>query len=208
MPIRSDSVVRELAARWAVRLDAGDCSAKEMERLDAWLNADPSHRAALDAARDLWCELNVPALEAVRRPPSSPDTKSHRSLLWPSVGATVVLTIAAWIARDEWPIPLRADEWTGVGESRWVSLDDGSRVQLNTDSAISVDYSGRKRGVTLLKGEAAFEVAHDSSRPFQVNAAGGTVTALGTVFQVRIVEGTDVATHVVVTEGRVQVRSG
>ena len=199
-----DSLLRKQAAAWAVRLDAGDCSAEDIQRLDAWLAADPSRRPALDAARALWLELNVPALESMRR---GDDTPKRPPLRWLGIAATVLMTIAAlgWVTRDDWLIALRADQQTAVGESRWMMLDDGSRIQLNTQTAVAVDYSRDTRAITLLRGEAAFEVAHDPSRPFRVTAANGTVTALGTVFQVRIDEG--LVTSVIVTQGRVRVRT-
>ena len=59
---------------------------------------------------------------------------------------------------------------------RWhvkiVTLEDGSRVQLNAGTAIAKDFSGGQRRLTFLKGEALFEVAPDPSRPFTVEAAG------------------------------------
>lgn len=200
-----DFDLRERAAGWAVRLDAGDCPEEELKQLDAWLAADPAHRAALNAARALWLELDVPALESVHRIP--PRLVQRRSLGWIAVAATVLMSVGiASVTRDEWLMQIRADERTAVGESRWVTLEDGSRIQLNTQTAIAVDYSRSQRTITLLEGEAAFEVAHDPARPFRVIAADGAVTALGTVFQVRIDAGP--ATHVVVAEGRVRVRSG
>lgn len=80
---------------------------------------------------------------------------------------------------------LRADAMTETGERRDVRLGDGSVVQLNTDSAIAIDYSPDRRTVRLLGGEAAFSVAGDPERPFVVEAAEGTITALGTRFVVR-----------------------
>ncbi|MFX9169461.1 FecR domain-containing protein, partial [Acinetobacter baumannii] len=61
---------------------------------------------------------------------------------------------------------LRADHATGVGERRDLALADGSHVLLNTDSALSVDYTADRRGVALQRGEAFFAVARDPARPF------------------------------------------
>lgn len=89
---------------------------------------------------------------------------------------------------------LEADHMTEVAEQRIVRLDDGSTVQLAPRSAIGVLYGAERRHVRLLKGEAFFEVAHDSRRPFVVEAAGLDVTALGTAFDVRLGgEGTGIA---------------
>jgi transmembrane sensor len=84
------------------------------------------------------------------------------------------------------PILLRADFHTGYGEMRDIRLSDGSIVHLNSNSALAVSIDGNQRQLTLLQGEAWFEVSPDSNRPFQVHAEHGTVTALGTAFNVRL----------------------
>jgi len=75
---------------------------------------------------------------------------------------------------------------TAKGERRTVRLGDGTAVTLNTDSAIRVAYAPGRRLVRLLRGQVLFEVAKDHSRPFVVQAAGRQVTALGTIFEVRL----------------------
>lgn len=73
---------------------------------------------------------------------------------------------------------------TAVSEQRDVLLADGSRITLNTDTALTVRYAASSRRVDLERGEAIFAVKHDVARPFEV-VAGQTVTrALGTEFNV------------------------
>jgi transmembrane sensor len=91
-----------------------------------------------------------------------------------------------------------------------IVLDDGSIVHLNTHSAIRVRLSSDHREVTLERGEALFKVAHDSSRPFDVEAAGTTVRAVGTEFSVRLREPGEQTfgrkdVEVLVKEGRVAI---
>jgi transmembrane sensor len=100
---------------------------------------------------------------------------------------------------------LRGAERTGVAETRIITLPDGSRVQLNARSAIAVDYAHDARRVSLLRGEAFFNVAPDASRPFSVSAGDGVVTALGTAFDVATEAG---RTEVTVTEHRVRISGG
>jgi transmembrane sensor len=90
---------------------------------------------------------------------------------------------------------------TRVGEQKKVQLADGSVVQLNTKSAIRVDYTESVRNVFLLYGEAYFDVAKNPLRLFSVFAAANVVTALGTAFAVRLQP--DAALDVTVEEGRV-----
>ena len=75
---------------------------------------------------------------------------------------------------------------TDIGERRTVALADGSTLTLNTATRAVVDLQSQSRTVRLLSGEALFEVARDRMRPFRVHAGHSTITALGTVFDVRL----------------------
>lgn len=125
-----------------------------------------------------------------------------------AIGVTAVVTLAmvgALIALLQGPF---ADKEaisafkTGAGELREVTLPDGSTVSLGARSVMSVHYSSSKRVVFFEQGDALFTVAHNRDRPFQVIAGGGTVTAVGTQFNVK--HSVDQVT-VTVTEGAVEV---
>jgi transmembrane sensor len=118
--------------------------------------------------------------------------------------ALAAVAIVLFFGFDEISILWRADFSTGTGEVKIVTLEDGSRVQLNADTAIAKDFSGGRRRLTLIKGEAWFEVASDPPRPFIVEAEGGATTALGTSFDIA----TETArTDVTVTAHRVAVEN-
>jgi transmembrane sensor len=93
---------------------------------------------------------------------------------------------------------------TVIGEQARYSLADGSTITLNTNSEVRIDYSDTRRVVTLVRGEANFDVAKDMTRPFMVYAGDGMVRAVGTAFNVRYKEG---YVDVTVSEGRVKVFS-
>ena len=95
-----------------------------------------------------------------------------------------------------------ADYSTAVGQQRSVELTDGSKLQLNSGSRVSVDYSETNRRITLHSGEVYAEVAHDPDRPFVVDAGLGRATALGTSFAV---ERRQESFEVIVTSNRVKV---
>src|SRR3546814_7213537 len=69
---------------------------------------------------------------------------------------------------------------TTTGEQRTVALDDGSRVVLDTDSDLQVQYGKRERRLTLLKGRADFQVQHDTDRPFVVLVGDASVDVKST----------------------------
>lgn len=97
---------------------------------------------------------------------------------------------------------------TAAVDQRVVTLSDGSIMELGPDSAVDVNYQTSVRQITLVRGQAVFTVSKNPNRPFVVNAGNGSVTAIGTVFnvrkrqseiQVRVLEGT-VAVRPVSTE--------
>jgi ferric-dicitrate binding protein FerR (iron transport regulator) len=95
---------------------------------------------------------------------------------------------------------------TNVGEFRRVLLEDGSSIQLNTDTEVRVRYSSRYRHVDLTHGEALFQVAKNKEKPFDVEAGNTTVRAVGTAFSVRLHEaGSNERVDVVVSEGRIAI---
>ncbi|WP_073955939.1 FecR domain-containing protein [Thalassospira sp. TSL5-1] len=97
---------------------------------------------------------------------------------------------------------LFADYATGIGEQKTITLADGTVVYLNTASALSVHYTPTRREVHLQAGEAWFDVHKNPNRPFVVMAGNGQARAVGTSYDVALVDG---AVHVRVSEGIVAV---
>lgn len=204
----------EEAARRLVRLQSDAVTDAERRDTEAWLAARPEHRAAFDGLRAVWSALDRmpdprPAASVVPMRRNPPARSSARSSVGPSVGRRLALPalLAASVAMAAVFGPatldrLGSDHSTAAGERRTVTLADGSQVQLNTDSAIAVDFSGPTRRVTLHRGEAFFTVTSDRSRPFEVTAMGAVTRVVGTRFAVRRMDG---STRVAVEEGTVEV---
>jgi transmembrane sensor len=194
---------RDAAADWWVRLDAGALSPAELAAFRAWLSSGPANEKAFEEVCDLWG-----ASEKLRRRLLPPHVDSitpgpYRKWKWP-VAAVATALLALIFAVDDLRILWRADFRTGTAEIKTVILPDGSRAHLNADSALSLDYAGSRRRVTLLAGEAWFEVEKDPSRPFTVKTVGGAITARGTAFDVST---NKARTEVTVTEHSVDVES-
>jgi transmembrane sensor len=94
---------------------------------------------------------------------------------------------------------------TGFGEQRFVRLDDGSGVTLNTASKIEVKLSKGHRVIRLLQGQALFDVAHDRARPFDVYTGNSILRAVGTRFDVDVRSN---RTTVTIVEGVVSLTHG
>ncbi|MNX83847.1 fec operon regulator FecR [compost metagenome] len=197
--------IEETAAYWLVRQKDG-LSSEEQARFDAWLNAAAEHKTVFWRLEYSWEKTG--RLVALRGPDTlaeaiteaPPPASPRRALPRWAVGlaaalAVVVLSSSALL----WPRP--AHYATNTGERRLVALSDGSRVELNTETRLRAAMSPDSREAWLDKGEAYFEVAHDTSRPFTVHMGDRTVRVLGTRFSVRR-DGDKV--QVLVAEGRVR----
>jgi len=193
--------VHEAATAWWVKRDAGPLSREDRAAFEAWLVANPANRAAFDEVSLLCGELR--ALRPGRAPVASAPVRRGPWLA--SAFALLAASLALTFLFSDIPILWRADFYTGTGETRLVTLEDGSQVQLGAKSAIALHYSAAQRRLTLLEGEAWFHAAPNSVRPFIVQAAGGTVTALGTAFDIAL---GNAHADVAVTEHRVAVSSG
>lgn len=139
-------------------------------------------------------------VEAVDEAVSAPRPfLSRRSILVGSAAATVVAAVGTAIWRYAQDVELYR---TKLGERRNILLADGSRIHLNTASTVEVSLRKDSRHIHLVRGEALFEVAHDPSRPFLVDAGAAKLRAVGTAFNVRIREA---VVELTVTEGVVAV---
>ncbi|USQ94165.1 FecR family protein [Caulobacter sp. RL271] len=205
------------AATWFARLQDDDVSPQDRRDFQHWLNADARHAAAWDAVRATWDDLsgleNDPALAALRADALGAGEAPPRRLNRRALGlaaAGLVATVGGallgrrWLEGDKTPAPA-ADEpvfTTAVGERSTFRLADNSVVTLGTDSAVRVNHWGAERRLTLLRGQAYFQVAKDKTRPFIVSAGDKSVTAVGTAFDVRMEPG---KLSVTLVEGRVRI---
>lgn len=204
-----DNRIDDDAMDWFLRAVEGAMTPEERRNLDDWLLSDPRHRAAFDDIRQTW-DMAGDMAAAFAQPfqtdvtPLRPKRPARRAAMAAGLLAACLALFATAEALDL-PIRLQADYRTPTGEQARVDLPDGSVAYLNTDSAIAVDFSGPTRQVTLLKGEALFEVAKNPARPFDVEALDGQARAVGTAYAVR---DDGQAAQVTVTEGVVQVTTG
>jgi len=204
--------VRAQAAVWVTKLHSEDRS-PEMEReFRKWQAQSAEHREAFEKTTDAWVAAgNIKFADAykalaaqnVRRPGGVYGGFSR----WAVGGVVAVLVAVGLFAGQRWWERGLYD--TAVGEQRVVTLDDGSRMRLNTDTRVRVSFDDSQRTVTVKSGEAIFEVSKDPARPFVVRASGSEVVAVGTAFAVRygaITEGRSNEVIVTLIEGQVNVR--
>jgi len=200
------------ARTWVVRLASGNMTDGDLTALYAWLGESVAHASAFEAERAFWQRLGplqatFERLERDEAVPSIHVPRLRRQRLRQAFVALAALAACLLLLAlaPELSLALRADYRSGPNGTLQVTLADGSRVLLDRNSALAVDFSADERRVALLEGEAFFEVTRDAARPFRVGAAEGVSEAVGTAFAVRLEEG---GARVAVTEGRVAVSAG
>lgn len=214
--------VREDAVAWAISLQETPEDPQTVAAFLSWLEASEKHRAA-------WAHLErtrAIAIEASREPvkPSvaivggqrlpwdqnaiPPDLRTRSATSSRNMAMVLSLVCAILVtAYAALPVimdTLHADHVAGTGQTKRVTLEDGSVVTLGARSSISVDISTRTRSVELLRGVAFFSVRHDPKRPFLARFEGVEARVVGTSFELRRM--TDAAI-VGVSEGTVEVTS-
>lgn len=217
--------LRRTAFEWRVLIESGDPSLDELANFQAWREADPLHADAYDRAISVFDALGTLGREEIDADiyPSPQnnlaDVMKSRFPLglfgspvrFGALAASVAVAVSTaffMAKRFETNVPIEiaappviASYETGRGETRSVTLSDGSNVTLGAASALSVSISSDRRQLVLSRGAALFDVSPDASRPFSVEAGGLTATALGTVFAVRNNGG---VMRLAVSEGRVE----
>lgn len=197
----ANDAILETAALWRQRMIAPDWSADDETALETWLQRDARNQRAFKQVGEVWDFFGQHA--------ASPESLSIRRALlrrvqhearsrWNTPGGVRGLPTRRWLgaglaaavlAGVIWPLATQGEVYqTGVGERRVVILQDGSVLSLDALSRVSVDYSSDARRLTLTRGQARFDVAHDPTRPFRVAARDRVVVATGTAFNIDIVK--------------------
>ena len=187
----------EQAAQWYVTLRDTGASEEDRRAWQAWLAQSEEHIGAwrfIEAVSRRFEPLRgrgqggtAAAVAGVGS--SLRFTARRRHLIGGLVGA-LGAGLVGWYGWQRTALPelvaaLRADLRTDRGEHRNLDLADGTRVWLNTSTAVNVDYAGEERRLVLLAGELLVETAVDSlRRPFYVDTRFGRMQALGTRFTV------------------------
>jgi len=193
------------AADWLARQDAAPLSETEQQAFDGWLAEDERHLGAYVRLRAVWARLDrLGALRPAASDAVAPPASWRRP--WQAAAAILVVALlgGGLYGSSRMERPHTYD--TAVGEMRRLAMEDGSVVEMNTDSEVNVAYSDHSRDIWLAHGESNFTVAKNKDRPFIVHAGDATVTAVGTAFSVDATRPGEL--RVAVSEGTVAVKHG
>jgi transmembrane sensor len=193
-----DKPLSDQAIQWFVRLNSGERREIDTRQFEQWLAASHAHRRAFERVEEMWQKMDglktasFPELDQAIARWEAGDLSGKRRKpfklfssfrLQLAMAAMVVVIIAgAWFWNSFQTITMSYQ--TAPGEQKTITLADGSTIEINTNTSITVKMSAKSRKVILSKGEAFFTVAHEKKRPFEVAAGRGTIRALGTRFNV------------------------
>ena len=194
------------ASRWLAARDARSPSPEDDAAFDRWIDEDIRHRVAYLKLESAWSRADrLRELQPLDRRIDPDLLRAHGVRgRWPmAMAASLVLALVvasvffarAWLGWEHYETP--------VGGFSRIVLEDGSVIDLNTNSELRVRMGRGDREVQLVRGEGRFQVAHDAQRPFVVSAGDAAVRAVGTAFSVRLRESAQV--EVLVAEGAVQI---
>jgi transmembrane sensor len=206
--MRRQEAIEDQALDWLMRRSAPDWSEEEQAGLEEWLEESMAHKAAFWRADHGWQQAD--RIRSLGNGDRDDDTP-RRS--WWSPAAIAASLAALVVIGGMAIVPQFGSEPSGqvqharfdtpTGGRKVVPLEDGSKVELNTQTVVRTAVSKSRREVWLDAGEAFFEVARRDGDPFVVHAGRKTITVLGTKFSVRR-DGDRVSVNVL--EGRVQVQ--
>lgn len=191
----------EAAASWYVQFQAQPPTPSERHAWQQWLNGDPSHQAAWNQMERLQRSLGALPQDVSHRALSTLEQR-RQVLKWMLVlGGTGYV---GWNVQQHTDLRnIWADYRTTLGGRRRIELADGTRIDLNTSTAIDVAFDGRQRLIRLREGEVLINTGKSAGQtPFYVETRQGRVQALGTRFTVRQLAG---STRVGVLEDKVNI---
>lgn len=191
-------------------LDARSGDNAATRALAAHLQDRPQDRATADDLDRLWVSIGrLPAPELRLAPALARPSLGHRlrnSFHWSlpvtlAAAAVALLVLVPLVIRAA-PAALDVQHYAAGSGRRTLQLVDGSVVTLAPRSSLDVAFSDDHRDLRLASGEAFFQVAHETARPFVVATAHGKTRATGTAFAVQL-DGE--AATVTVAEGRIEI---
>jgi transmembrane sensor len=185
-----DDTVKDEAIEWLIRLSAENCPDDDLQAFELWLKQSPTHRTVYRqmAGRMNWLERVAQSDTQTRtaalqyRPAPQKTLKQHKLKLATVASLLIVLGVATFSSEGWYSNSSHYQVARGSHET--ISLADGSKLEMNTDSEIKVRINHWQRTVEVLKGEVYFSVIHNAEKPFIVTAGAGRSIDIGTEFDV------------------------
>lgn len=184
--LRTDDL-DEAAAAWIVRRERPDWNKSDSAELDRWLGEAVGNRIAYLRLSDVWGR--AARLKALQQPARRRFFFfSQNESLKPLARIAMLFVLAAILGAASYAWLSRSSDTryaTGLGEREIISLADGSRIELNTQTVLRLSNEGGRRVARLESGQAYFDIKHNAAHPFTVLTSQHRITDIGTKFEVR-----------------------
>ena len=209
-PQALNPAIVEQAIQWLVRLRFNQADEQTQRTFEHWLQQHPEHVVAWQRVETLGDEFAGVPTQLARQTLNGTNHGMRRRESLKLLGILATVSAAAWLGRDYTPVPaMLAQQRSSTGEQRRFQLDDGSLIQLNSDSAVDSDFDAQRRLIILRRGEIIVNVGADQhsprARPFWVQSRDGLIRAQSSRFLAREL---DDGTLVAAQEGSVTVFPG
>ncbi len=172
------------AVEWFIKLQDDDLSEANYLEWQDWLAKNEANKKAFARAEICWKDLG----DVTDLPWAKDTSKNNISLLrrFAPIAASILIILSIGVFIQQYVLtPMATTTYqTARAEHKNILLDDGSNITLGARSIVNVNYSDAERHITLVRGEAFFDVAKNKERPFIVKVGKGTVTAIGTKFNI------------------------
>ncbi len=199
----------QTAEFWLARQMSGAMSADEQAAFSRWLEASEDNRHAFQRLEDTLSATDIAAHAILSEKFENElyaQVKKPTAWRMPAIAASIALlsiTLSTLIFFNYQPRSHGQTYATEIGETRSLTLDDGSTAKLNTNTMLIVAYNSRKRKVILNKGEAIFVVARNTAKPFIVELPTAKIMVTGTSFNVQM---SKKGTEICVVSGTVRIK--
>jgi len=187
--------IAEEAARWFARLQGEAATGEDWLAFERWLQSSPAHAQAYEQLETLWIDLEYAPLAkelggrplvAARRRQAIRAPQVSRRRAWIGAGAAIAAGLAVAVGLGVWTPSVATQTFeTRPGETKAITLADGTHIRLNAASRITVALGPDARRVEMADAEAVFDVAHDANRPFLIAVGDRQVRVVGTEFNLR-----------------------
>lgn len=194
------------AVAWLVRVQSDAATGDDWAALTVWLESSEENLAAFETAEAalhmvdlsaaeiraaLMSDVHAPAgrtaaSRAPQRGRAGPAPHRRRMVIGAAALAASVAGLLVLVPARTWLGQGASTPYkTGVGQTRTVALEDGSKIQLDAASNLSVRFDSGSRNVEMGSAQATFDVTKDPRRPFIIQAGGRVVRVVGTEFNIR-----------------------
>ncbi|WP_324700926.1 FecR domain-containing protein (plasmid) [Pantoea agglomerans] len=191
--MKSDQLARDTdkhhqeAAHWMTRLLSGEITPTEQRAYQAWLKKDVHNKRALNEMRNLWIDLRKPLESGTYEIPFPPGFQSwhqtfsnHGKKYFMAISFLLLITLII----SQWMNVWRYNYVTNTGEQKTLLLQDGTRMWLNTNTALDLTFNGDKKQIKIIRGEVFFESPSQQSPPLTIEVGHIIIRAFNSALNV------------------------